>query len=162
MEAQPGGDRGWRLLQLGPQRQRAGEGEKESGGCVGTCGVWCLPHGSTIVRPCYTGTCVALARQPAQFEPLSTPPPSAPPQLGHGNTEDCNQPTLVPSLSAGSIDVDALNLAARPTVAYSVAPSDRYAVVPESGDGGSGDGLAAASGRDEVPDAQRDAKRSKV
>ncbi|KAI7844220.1 hypothetical protein COHA_002354 [Chlorella ohadii] len=83
-------------------------------------------------------------------------------QLGHGNTEDCNQPTLVPSLSAGSIDVDALNLAARPTVAYSVAPSDRYAVVPESGDGGSGDGLAAASGRDEVPDAQRDAKRSKV
>ena len=68
----------------------------------------------------------------------------------------------MPPLSAGTIDLDALNLAARPTAAYSVAPSDRYAVVPESGDGGSGDGLTSASGRDEVPDAKRDAKRPKV
>lgn len=122
-------------------------------------GVWHVTCASCFLRH------ISLHSWPAHsngapLRPLLPAPP--PPQLGHGNTDDCNQPTLVPSLSAGSIDVDALNLAARPTVAYSVAPSDRYAVVPESGDGGSGDGLAAASGRDEVPDAKRDAKRTKV
>lgn len=85
-------------------------------------------------------------------------PPLHPPnplQLGHGDTSDANTPTLVPALSRGTIDVDALAQAARPVVAYSVAASDRYAVVPDSapGDGETGDG--AVPGTSSVPDAKR-------
>lgn len=74
-------------------------------------------------------------------------------QLGHGGTQDCNAPVLVPSLSAGGIDTAALAKAAQPQVMYSVAASDRYAVVPDSAptdDGGGGQGGGAA-----VPDAKR-------
>ena len=94
--------------------------------------------------------------------PSHPPLPPTPPQLGHSSTQDCNTPVEVPALSAGGIDVEALMRAAQPVAMFSVAPSDRYAVVPDSDGGGGGDGLVSASGRDEVPDASRDAKRPKV
>ena len=72
-------------------------------------------------------------------------------QLGHGGTTDSNAPVLVPALSAGGIDTAALAKAAQPVVAYTVAASDRYAVVPDSApDDGSGDAPGSA-----VPDAKR-------
>lgn len=76
-------------------------------------------------------------------------------QLGHGDTADANTPTLVPALSRGTIDLDALAKAARPMVLYSVAASDRYAVVPDSapGDGEAGEGTVPGSAS--VPDAKR-------
>lgn len=86
---------------------------------------------------------------------LAPPQPPFSLQLGHGGTQDCSAPVLVPALSAGSIDVEALTKAAQPVVLYSVAASDRYAVVPDSapaeGDGGDGVGVASAA----VPDAKR-------
>ena len=87
---------------------------------------------------------------------LPAPHRPAPPQLGHGGTQDCNSPAEVPALSRGSIDIAALTQAAQPVVMYSVAPSDRYAVVPDSAPGDS-DAAAEvpASGGAAVPEAKR-------
>lgn len=54
-------------------------------------------------------------------------------QLGHGDTNDCNVPTLVTSLSAGHLSKEALSKdAVHPLVMYSVPAADRYAVVPDT------------------------------
>ena len=80
-------------------------------------------------------------------------PPSCPAQLGHSGTRDCNTPIEVPALSRGSIDVAALTQAAQPVVAYTVAASDRYAVVPDSAPGDGDDGAPADASA--VPDVKR-------
>ncbi|PSC72205.1 ultraviolet-B receptor UVR8 [Micractinium conductrix] len=53
-------------------------------------------------------------------------------QLGTGGTQDSNVPVEILALSVGSINLDAFTQEARPVGVQGVAPSDRYAVVPDS------------------------------
>ncbi|KAI3438258.1 hypothetical protein D9Q98_000694 [Chlorella vulgaris] len=96
-------------------------------------------------------------------------------QLGHSGMQDSREPKELTALSRGNINIEAFTQRARPVVAYGVAPSDRYAVVPDSEPGADavpqfstvpevpvGDEAAAAAVPDTLPDTVPDAKRLRV
>ena len=85
--------------------------------------------------------------------PLSPPLPKPAGQLGRGDMQDANTPTLLPALSVGTLSAEALTKAAHPVVSYAIPAGERYAVVPDSNQ--DGDWEDGASVPDLAPKRQR-------